>query len=142
MPPPKKKEVAHPLSAPPAIGGARNGKESILSLSVKAYGTPKIVAKVSRGNFSPPPNVDSAILLIEGISKKFFSDVSEEAFFKVVKAGFASKRKFLANNLGVRFQVSGVRDALRECGLDEKIRAEDLKVDDWRCLSKSLKPSP
>src|SRR3989344_451270 len=52
---------------------ARDKKESIFSLSVKAYGTPKIVAKVSRGNFSPPPNVDSAILLIENISKNFFT---------------------------------------------------------------------
>ena len=64
---------------------ARDHKESILSLSVKAYGTPKIVAKVPRGNFSPPPLVDSAILLVSGISKKFFTDVDEDAFFKVVK---------------------------------------------------------
>src|SRR3989338_2798402 len=69
-------------------------KESLLSLSVKVYGTPKIVAKVPRGNFSPPPNVDSAILLIENISRSFFASLSEELFFRVLHAGFKSKRKF------------------------------------------------
>ncbi|MBX4211079.1 16S rRNA (adenine(1518)-N(6)/adenine(1519)-N(6))-dimethyltransferase RsmA, partial [Candidatus Parcubacteria bacterium] len=42
---------------------ARDGKESILSMSVKAYGRPSKVAKVPAKFFSPPPNVDSAILL-------------------------------------------------------------------------------
>ncbi|KKW30049.1 MAG: Ribosomal RNA small subunit methyltransferase A, partial [Candidatus Kaiserbacteria bacterium GW2011_GWC2_52_8b] len=37
-------------------------KESILSLSVKVFGSPRIVAKVGKGSFSPPPSVDSAIL--------------------------------------------------------------------------------
>src|SRR3989338_10857298 len=74
-------------------------KETILSLSVKVYGTPKIIAKVSRGNFSPPPSVDSAILAITNISRGFFKDIDEESFFKLVRAGFSSKRKQLAGNL-------------------------------------------
>ena len=43
---------------------AKDGKESLLSISVKAYGTPRIVARVPAGSFSPLPKVDSAILLI------------------------------------------------------------------------------
>lgn len=119
---------------------ARNGKESILSLSVKAYGTPTIAAKVSRGNFSPPPSVDSAILVIEQISKQFFDTISEEQFFSVVRAGFASKRKLLKNNLGARFQVQGVRDAFPACELSEQIRAEDIPLNKWRCLTLNLFP--
>ena len=46
---------------------ARNKKESLLSLSVKAYGEPEIVARVSAGNFFPKPKVDSAIIHIAGI---------------------------------------------------------------------------
>ena len=117
---------------------ARDRKESILSLSVKAYGTPKIVAKVSRGNFSPPPSVDSAILLISDISKKSFSEVSEEAFFKVVKAGFASKRKFLANNLANQFPKADVAQAFADCGMALNIRAEDVPLERWLALTKSL----
>src|SRR3990167_9236042 len=117
---------------------ARDKKESILSLSVKAYGTPKIVAKVSRGNFAPPPSVDSAILLVGDISKKFFGDLNEKIFFKVVKAGFASKRKFLSSNLAVQFGKDAVQRAFEVCGMSPKARAEDVPLEKWRDISKTL----
>ncbi len=47
---------------------AREKKESILSLSVKAYGNAKYIKTVPAGAFSPPPSVDSAILAVENIS--------------------------------------------------------------------------
>jgi len=52
---------------------ARDHKESLLSISVKVYGMPRIVARVSAGSFFPAPRVDSAVLVIENISKKFFT---------------------------------------------------------------------
>ena len=116
---------------------ARDGKESILSLSVKAYGAPKIVAKVSRGNFSPPPSVDSAILLIENISRTFFVDVDESVFFKIVRDGFASKRKFLVSNLCV-FGKENVSRAFAACGISEKARAEDVPLEKWKLLALKL----
>lgn len=114
---------------------SRDRKESILSLSVKAYGTPKIVAKVSRGNFYPPPSVDSAILLIENVSRNFFSDLDEQRFFDVIRAGFGSKRKQLSGNLKKRFGVSPER-ALAE--LPEKIRAEDVELSMWKQIVQRL----
>ena len=51
---------------------AKDGKESLLSLSVKAYGQPKYVQTVKRGSFEPAPNVDSAIIHIANISRKKF----------------------------------------------------------------------
>ena len=131
------KEVADRIMGK-ATGNRQQAKESILSLSVKAYGVPKIVAKVSRGNFSPPPSVDSAILLIGDISKKFFTDLDEKIFFKVVRAGFASKRKFLANNLAVAFGKEAVLRALEACGLDVGVRAEDVTLEKWKCLGSKL----
>jgi 16S rRNA (adenine1518-N6/adenine1519-N6)-dimethyltransferase len=115
---------------------ARDGKESILSLSVKAYGKPSIVAKVPAGCFNPPPRVDSAILLVEDISRKFFDTISEDTFFKVVKAGFASKRKMLAGNLKGLFENSAA--VLAECGIDVKARAEDLQLEEWKLLVSKL----
>ncbi|MCE9541762.1 16S rRNA (adenine(1518)-N(6)/adenine(1519)-N(6))-dimethyltransferase RsmA [Candidatus Kaiserbacteria bacterium] len=112
--------------------------ESILSLSVKAYGTPKIAGKVPRSHFSPPPNVDSAILAVTDISKKFFETTREEDFFKVVRTGFASKRKFLANNLSVVFEKTTVTDALQKAGIAEKARAEDVPLEKWRGLVRVL----
>lgn len=114
-------------------------RESILSLSVKAYGTPRIAAKVPRGNFSPPPAVDSAILVIEHISKQFFSDISEEGFFKIVHAGFSSKRKLLSGNLVHQgYEKSKVLEAFAHCDIPEKSRAENISIEKWRALAKSL----
>jgi|SRR3989344_1182669 len=117
---------------------ARNGKESILSLSVKAYGTPRVVVKVSRGNFSPPPSVDSAILVVENISRDFFVDVNEELFFRVVKTGFASKRKYLARNLALGFGLETVGDAFSTLNIPENARAEDVSLVAWKRLAQAL----
>lgn len=105
---------------------ARDGKESILSVSVKAYGTPHYISTVKRGSFTPSPNVDSAILHISGISKNFFIDnrISEETFFGVVKAAFAHKRKIIAKNLKDKGFV------IPE-SINEKARAEDLTLSDF-----------
>lgn len=116
---------------------ARDGKESILSLSVKAYGTPKIVAKVSKGNFSPPPSIDSAILLIDNVSREFFSSIDEKTFFDVVKAGFSSKRKLLSGNLKKKFGAD-VSATLKQCGLGEKVRAEDVRLEEWQKITNLL----
>src|SRR3989338_4393315 len=51
---------------------ARSKKESILSLSIKAYGTQKYIKTVPAGAFSPPPKVGSAILAVENISRSNF----------------------------------------------------------------------
>lgn len=113
---------------------ARDKKESILSLSVKVYGTPRYVATVKKESFSPQPKVDSAILLIENISKDFFSGFSEEKFFTIIKQAFGSKRKTLKNNLSSLFGDK-TESILQKAGIDPKNRAEDIPIKDWGSLS-------
>lgn len=103
---------------------ARSSKESILSLSVKVYGTPTYVKSVPRGVFNPPPRVDSAIVSVSGISRKHFKKKQhEERFFELVRKGFGGKRKKLKNNLGDMAGIFGDR------------RAEDLSIKEWLILS-------
>ncbi len=111
---------------------ARDGKESLLSISTKIYGEPKMMGIVARGNFNPVPNVDSAILLIDNISKEFFKEFAEDAFFEVLKAGFAHKRKQIFGNLKDLIKnPEKVSEILKKCEISEKSRAEDLKKEDW-----------
>lgn len=118
---------------------ARDGKESILSIAVKVYGTPIYVDTVKAGSFNPPPTVDSAILKIENISKKNFSEnLSEEAFFTIVKAGFAQKRKKLSSNLSLILPKEAVRDAFSFAKLSDDTRAEDVSLPTWLSLSTIL----
>jgi len=120
---------------------ARDGKESLLSISVKVFGTPKIIMKVGKENFSPAPKVDSAILLINNISKKFFTDnqISEKAFFTVLHASFAHKRKMLIGNLREIFShENNFQEIFKICKINEKIRAEDLTLPYWVLLTQKI----
>lgn len=119
---------------------SRDEKESILSISIKIYGEPKLVDTVKAGSFSPAPKVDSAILAIYGISKSFFEEnkVTEEHFFKILKSGFASKRKKLSSNLSVIFDKAKVLKTFEDLGLSDNTRAEDVPLEVWRELSLKL----
>lgn len=117
---------------------ARDDKESILSLSVKAYGVPAYIQTVPSHDFLPPPKVDSAILHIGGISKDFFKEIDEKAFFSLVKAGFAHKRKVLINNLKQIASTEKLKKAFETCEISQIARAETLSLGEWKCLCTSL----
>ncbi len=118
---------------------AREGKESILSLSVKAYGEPKLVYRVSRGSFNPAPTVDSAVLQIKNISRgNFKNQYHEQLFFKAVKQGFAHKRKLLASNLKEAFPSHSIPEVFESLGIPSKVRAEDVTLPSWIQLSWKL----
>lgn len=114
---------------------ARNNKESILSLSVKAFAKPELIMNVSRGNFFPIPNVDSAVLKLSNIHNPFDDKESEEKFFEIVKAGFGQKRKMLISNLEAVMPREVLEKKFAELGIDKKIRAEDVKLGDWMKIS-------
>ncbi|HRY62776.1 MAG TPA: 16S rRNA (adenine(1518)-N(6)/adenine(1519)-N(6))-dimethyltransferase RsmA [Candidatus Paceibacterota bacterium] len=114
---------------------AKNGKESILSLSVKAYGEPKYIIKVSRGSFFPVPKVNSAVLCIENI-KEAFKNGEEKRFFEILHAGFGQKRKMILGNISDIFGgKESAKKALNKCGIDPKKRSEDIDLSGWKCLS-------
>ncbi|MGH7175355.1 MAG: 16S rRNA (adenine(1518)-N(6)/adenine(1519)-N(6))-dimethyltransferase RsmA [Minisyncoccia bacterium] len=111
---------------------ARSRKESLLSLSVKVYGTPKIEFTVPHGAFRPAPGVDSAVLSIRNITRRCFATTLEETrFFTLIRAGFAHKRKLLASNLA----GLALPDALEHADIAPKARAEDLALSAWLALA-------
>jgi 16S rRNA (adenine1518-N6/adenine1519-N6)-dimethyltransferase len=116
---------------------SRDKKESILSIAVKAIGTPKIIDKVPRGAFVPSPKVDSAILLIDKISKDNFNNDSkiEQRFFDILHAGFAHKRKLLKGNLKEEEIFSAPEKILEEFNIKGDARAETLTLEEWKKLS-------
>lgn len=118
---------------------ARDKKESILSLAVKVYGDPKLVYRVNKGSFNPIPSVDSAVLAIENISRKNFINEKHEAiFFKLIKAGFAHKRKFTISNIRTEFPDVDLVSLFTAHNLSEKVRAEDITLAHWVTLSAEL----
>lgn len=127
------KEVAQRICAKPP-------KMNLLALSVQAYGKPKIAFVVKRGSFSPPPKVESAVLIIDEISSGFFTQnkIKEKDFFEFLKLGFSQPRKTLVNNLGQKYEKSKIKNALQNCELNENTRPQNLSLENWLCLFKKI----
>ncbi|MFA6514485.1 MAG: 16S rRNA (adenine(1518)-N(6)/adenine(1519)-N(6))-dimethyltransferase RsmA [Patescibacteria group bacterium] len=126
------KEVAERIIALPS-------EMSMLAVSIQYYADVSIVKKVAAGNFWPEPKVDSAIIKIQVRPKKY-NEQQDKLFFRMVKSGFSAKRKMLKNNLagGLQIDAKIIAAALQKIGLDLKIRAEDLSLDNWRLLFAEL----
>mgnify|MGYP001589554455 FL=1 len=117
---------------------ARDKKESILSISVKIYGEPKYHGKISARYFSPAPKVDSAIISIKNIRTPFKNKKEQGLFFKIVRAGFAHKRKVLVGNLSQLFPKEKIIKTFKKYDINEKSRAENLNIKKWQCLADNL----
>ncbi len=122
-------EVAERIAAAPP-------KMSVLAVSVQLYGKPSIAGRIKAAAFWPEPAVDSAILRITDIGKdveRTLGGLSEADFFKVVKAGFAEKRKQIHNSLAHNLALpsEAVTALLESAEIDSKRRAETLTVPEW-----------
>lgn len=118
---------------------ARNQKQSLLSLMVAfASHETQLVRRVAAGAFFPPPKVESAVLRISPMShdeRLAIWGIDPEKVMAIAKLGFAHPRKFLGSNL--KLKASSFK--LQDIGLDPKVRAEDLRVEDWVRLAEVLK---
>lgn len=111
-------------------------KQSLLSVSANTYGKPKILMSVSKGNFVPVPNVDSAVLIIDNIStpKQLKQDIFEKTYWQITKRAFGSKRKQLGGTI-INDMLKKIDDKLKEdrtfLETLAKKRPEDLMPEDW-----------
>ena len=119
------KEVARQITARP-------GDMSLLTVGIQLYGEPKIIKYVPARAFYPPPDVDSAILKI-AVFPKPRVDVETGTFFTLVRAGFSSARKQIANSLSNRLGLpkEEVLCLLASAGVDPRRRAETLSIEEW-----------
>lgn len=132
------KEVAARIIAKPSRPGSSGqaNKMSVLAVSVQFYAEPKIIRQVSKGNFWPSPEVDSAIIKLNILNPKHKPGgeaIDDKNFFRLVRHGFSSKRRMLKNNLAGGYKISNeeAETALEAIGLNPKIRAEGLTVENW-----------
>lgn len=110
-----------------------------VTVAVRYYSEPKLLFNVSRGSFMPSPNVDSAVIRLDIKNNRLVDD--EQHFFKVVRGAFSQRRKTLANSLssalGIDKQV--VTEAIVSAGLCESVRPEQLSMEDFINVAKSVK---
>jgi 16S rRNA (adenine1518-N6/adenine1519-N6)-dimethyltransferase len=130
------KEVAERLAAEP-------GDMSILAISAQIYAEVQLADVVSAEYFTPPPKVDSQVVVLETRPKALVEPEDEKLFFRVVKAGFSAKRKKLRSSIssGLHISKPEAEELLTETGINPDNRAEQLSIDDWLRLAAAIKPS-
>lgn len=122
------REVAQRICATP-------GQMSILAVSVQYRAKAEILFEVDRKSFYPVPEVDSAVIKISNIQKK--NKENSKKFFRVVKAGFSSKRKTLLNNLSssLHLEKEVIEKTLQKINIKPNQRAQELSINDWEKLT-------
>jgi 16S rRNA (adenine1518-N6/adenine1519-N6)-dimethyltransferase len=117
---------------------ARPGDLSILGVTAQFFWEVGLKNVVEANMFTPPPKVDSQVVVLDYRSKPLFNDVDSVRFFRLVKLGFSAKRKTLLNSLaaGLRIDKQATSELIVEAGLDPNNRAQKLSLEDWYELYK------
>ena len=125
------KEVAERIAA-------EAGNMSILSVSVQIFAEAELDIEVPRQFFTPPPKVDSQVVILRTRNNPLITPEDQRDFFRIVKAGFSAKRKKLRSSLsgGLGIDKSSVEELLKNAGISPDARAEDLAIEDWKRLLK------
>lgn len=125
------KEVAERLAAQP-------GHMSILAVSAQLFAEVTLGDVVPAQFFTPPPKVDSQVVILKTRTTPFLTDVNEKDFFRIVKAGFSAKRKMLRSSLsgGLKISKPEAESLLDRAHIRPDSRAEALDLDAWVRLTR------
>ena len=128
------KEVADRLCAAPATPDY-----AAITLAVRIFGDARVTRTVSRKMFMPPPNVDSAVVRIDKAEDRL---AGENVPFvkKLVRAGFAMRRKTLVNNLcsALSLPREKAEAAVVAAGFSPMVRGETLSLEDYVALAHAV----
>ncbi len=131
------KEVADRM-----VSGPSTKDYGALSLAVQYYADPRIVAVVPRESFDPMPGVESAVITLEKYETPPVEVPSRKLLFDIIRASFSQRRKTLANGLGnspdISLSKDEIREAIIECGWDERIRGETLTLPEFANLTQII----
>lgn len=130
------KEVAERIVAIP--GSKLSGA---ITYSIYYYAEPEKVTLVPNTSFIPSPEVDSEVIKLNIRSVPPVDVKDEKLFFNVIKASFMQRRKTLTNGLvngGIVKSKLEAIDLLKSLGLDEKVRGEELSLEQFANLSNAL----
>lgn len=124
------KEVAERVCAKP-------GHTSLLSISTQMYFEVSLGKLVPAELFTPPPKIDSQILMLKRREQPYFGTIDPKLLFRVVKAGFSERRKKLRSSLsgGLGLTKDDVGLILQNANISGDLRAQNLNLANWVVLT-------
>ena len=131
------REAAQRLCAPP---GTRQA--GAISYAVAYYAQPRQLFTVQPGSFNPAPNVTRAVIRLDvrRTPAGNLDPASEKALFAIIRAAFSQRRKTAANGIssGLGADKAEVLAAMADAGLDQRLRPEQLTLDNFIALQGAL----
>ncbi len=127
------KEVAQRLIEIPS--GKNTGA---ITYTIFYYCEGKKIRDVEKTSFIPMPEVTSQVINLKPRKEPFVKVDNEKVFFNIIKSGFLQRRKTLLNaliNSGVFLNKEEGILILKQIGLNENIRAENLRIEDYANLA-------
>lgn len=128
------------------VAEADTEHRAAISVLVQFHCEVEILKKVPPGAFTPPPRVESALLLFKRRKGPAVDLKNRKRFFKIVRSGFGKRRKTLRNALKMA-EDPGLQAAMAEgrmdaafekTGIDSGRRAETLTMGEWAALANQL----
>ncbi len=118
---------------------SRPGEEGWGPLAVRCQYLcePYLAREVPASCFTPQPKVDSAFIVLPMRKAPAVRVNDEKAFFQIVTAAFALRRKTMTNGLcaSLHLQREEAAELMRSACLDEKIRGEKLTLEELGALA-------
>ncbi|MCR4606125.1 MAG: 16S rRNA (adenine(1518)-N(6)/adenine(1519)-N(6))-dimethyltransferase RsmA [Oscillospiraceae bacterium] len=114
---------------------------SAFSILVQWYADPELMFDVAPDCFLPQPKVTSSVIRLKVPNVRRYHTEDEEFMFRVVRSAFGQRRKTLVNALssGIReLSKQDIADTVSACGFDERIRGEELSINEYCLLSDEL----
>lgn len=103
-----------------------------LSVAVQYYAEPDIVLDVPPKSFLPAPAVTSSVIRCVLRDKPPVDVIDEKLFFRVVKAGFAQRRKTFANTMRTTgLSKEQIDDILVKANIDGQRRGETFSLQEF-----------
>ena len=132
------KEVAERMQASP---GTKD--YGALTLAVRYYAKPEIIANVPPNCFIPRPTVESAVICLKRHEHPVVQVEDEKLMFDLIRASFNQRRKTLANGLNnapaISLDKEGIQECLKELSVSETVRGEALTLEQFARLSNIIK---
>lgn len=119
---------------------AEPGDMSVISIAIQMYYEVEAGFVIPAKLFTPPPKVDSQILILRVREEPLFPITDMPKFFWIVKAGFSEKRKKLRSSLSGGLQISKteVEQLLSKAQINLDARAQELSLREWFDLYNSI----
>ncbi|WP_314097674.1 16S rRNA (adenine(1518)-N(6)/adenine(1519)-N(6))-dimethyltransferase RsmA [uncultured Veillonella sp.] len=103
-----------------------------LSVAVQYYTEPDIVLDVPPKSFLPAPAVTSSVIRCVLRDKPPVDVIDEKLFFRVVKAGFAQRRKTFANTMKTTgLSKDRIEELLAKANIDGQRRGETFTLQEF-----------